>query len=161
MRAGFDQVLPRARSEQLITQELEDEVLIYDLERRKAHCLNEASAFVWKHCDGKTTLGEMTRSLGKKLAAPIDDDVILLALNQLRRFHLLKEEESLSLGTIKVSRRALVRKYLPAALVLPVILSIGAPTAVQAASRCAGFHEDCTVLPCCPGFNCDGICFPD
>jgi hypothetical protein len=163
MKARVAQVLPLARREQLVIQELPDEVLVYDLERHKAHCLNETSALVWKHCDGKTTVAEMTRLLEKRLATPIDDDVVLLALNQLRRFRLL-EEGSVTIGTMKVSRRDLVRKYLPAALALPVILSIAAPAAAQAASRCGTAGDPCTpVAPpfvqgtCCNGFNCNTI----
>jgi hypothetical protein len=161
MRARLAQVLPRARKEQLVIQELPDEVLVYDLERHKAHCLNETSALVWKHCNGKTTVAEMTRLLEKRLATPIEEDVVLLALNQLRRFRLL-EEGSVAIGTMKVSRRDLVRKYLPAGLALPVILSIAAPAAAQAASRCGGAGAPCGGAnpPCCPGFGCDGICFP-
>lgn len=163
MSARVVQVLPRARREQLVIQELPDEVLVYDLERHKAHCLNETSALVWKHCDGKTTVAEMTRLLGMRLATPIDDDVVLLALSQLRRFRLL-EEGSAAVGMLKVSRRDLVRKYLPAALALPVILSIAAPAAAQAASRCGKNNDPCTPAAppfaqgtCCNGFNCNAL----
>jgi hypothetical protein len=156
------QLLPPARTAALVVKELEDEVLVYDLERHKAHCLNQASAIVWKHCDGKTAVAEMTRLLERELGTSVDDDVVWLALAQLRRFHLL--EESKSIGMMKVSRRDLVRKYLPAALVLPVILSVPAPTAAQGGSTpCGRAGDPCGNvgnLPCCPGFNCDGICFP-
>lgn len=37
---------PLARSEGLVIQEMPDEVLVYDLETNKAHCLNETAAFV-------------------------------------------------------------------------------------------------------------------
>ncbi len=157
MRERTVQVLPLARTDQLVVQELPDEVLVYDLERHKAHCLNKASAAVWKRCDGRTTVAEMTRRLEHELAAPVDDDVVWLALGQLRKFHLLEEGERRQ--TPQVSRRDLVRKYLPAALALPVIISIAAPTAAQSSSKCAGVGESCTVLPCCPGLGCDGICF--
>ncbi|HJZ82775.1 MAG TPA: hypothetical protein VKD91_20590 [Pyrinomonadaceae bacterium] len=86
----------------------------------------------------------------------IDTDFVWLAVKQLERFHLV---EAGPRGT-SVSRRRLVFKYAPIALALPVILSITAPTAVQAAS-CAMQGEDCTLIPCCPGFNCDGTCFPN
>jgi hypothetical protein len=161
MRDRAAQVLPLARTDQLVVQELPDEVLVYDLERHKAHCLNKTSARVWERCDGRTTVAEMTRRLGRELAAPVDDDVVWLALAQLRRFHLL-EEGSRGVEVRKVSRRDLVRKYLPAALAVPLILSVPAPTPAQTLSRCAGQCEPCgDGLPdCCPGLNCDGICFP-
>lgn len=155
------QLLPLARTDSLVVKELQDEVLVYDLERHKAHCLNQASALVWKHCDGKTTVAEMTRLLERELGTLVDDDVVWLALSQLRRFHLLGESNTV--GMMKVSRRDLVRKYLPAALALPVILSIAAPTAAQAGSQpCGTAGASCSAPgdpPCCPGFTCDGICF--
>lgn len=156
------QLLPLARTEALVVKELQDEVLVYDLDRHKAHCLNQASAIVWKHCDGKTTVAEMARLLERELGTLVDDDVVWLALNQLRRFHLLEESKTVRM---KVSRRDLVRKYLPAALILPVILSVPAPTAAQAGSVICGRAGDSCSLPgdppCCDGFTCDGQCFPN
>jgi hypothetical protein len=161
MKARVTQILPPARNGQLIVRELPEETLVYDLERNQAHCLNHTSAFVWKHCDGQTTVEEMVNLLRREFDAPVEDDVVWLALKQLRRLHLL-EDGSGRIGMMKVTRRDLVRKYLPAALALPVILSIPAPTAAQALSRCGRNRDPCDDnTPCCPGFNCDGICFPD
>lgn len=155
-------VLPLARTEQLIVQELPGELLVYDLDRHKAHCLNQASAFVWKHCDGRMTIAEVRRLLEKELATPVDDDVVWLALSQLHRFHLLKDERKTILG-MKVTRRDLVRKYLPAALALPLILSVPSPTAAQAASNaCAAATGRpngcvCTSFTQCQTNCCSGI----
>jgi Coenzyme PQQ synthesis protein D (PqqD) len=164
LRAGTDQILPFARTDQLIVQELPDELLVYDLARHEAHCLNRSAAAVWKHCDGETTVGEMARLLKTELSAPVGTDVVWLALSQLRKFHLLDEGDEPFL-TMRVSRRDLVRKYLPAALALPLILSIPAPAAAQAGS-CRPDGAACTTgadccSACCPGgttcqptFNC-------
>src|SRR5436853_424469 len=119
MQTRANQILPRARTKELIVREMPEEVLVYDTDREKAHCLNQTSAFVWKHCDGKTTVKEMAALFEKEFATLIDEDVVWLALNQLRRLRLL-EEGGGTIGMMKVSRRDLVRKYLPAALVLPV-----------------------------------------
>lgn len=158
MEARASQALPLARKDNLVVQELPDEVLVYDLDRHKAHCLNKTSALVWKHCDGKTTTAQMTQLLERELAASIDTEVVWLALGQLRRFHLL-EEGSAEIGMMQVTRRDLVTKYLPAALALPVILSIAAPVAAQAAS-CPGVGAPCSAgVPCCPGLFCGaGAC---
>lgn len=158
MKAGDNQILPSARTRELIVRELEDEVLIYDLERQKAHCLNQTSAFIWKHCDGKMTVVEIARLLESEFATQVDEDVVWLALAQLRRFHLLEEESKISIE-MKVSRRDLVRKYLPAALALPVILSIAAPTAAQAASGgCAAPANRPNGCPCTGGAQCASGC---
>ena len=162
MRKAGSELLPRARKDKLIVRELPDEVLVYDLRRDKAHCLNKASAFVWKYCDGKTGVAEMAGLLEREFATPVETDVVWLALGQLRRLHLL-EEEGERIGMMKVSRRDLVRKYLPAALALPVILSIPAPTAAQARSRCGQNGDPCAPgADCCRGCVCvDGRCFCD
>jgi hypothetical protein len=152
--------LPLARTDALVIKDLEDEVLVYDLKRDKAHCLNQTAAFIWKHCDGEMCVDEMARLLEQELGLTVDDDVVWLALGQLRRFHLLKEDEGKAFGMMKVSRRNLVRKYLPAALALPVILSIAAPAAAQVAVSCAGIGAPCSAgRPCCPGLFCGaGAC---
>lgn len=158
MSARVSQTLPVARTERLVVRELPDELLVYDLERQKAHCLNNTSAIVWKHCDGKATVEEMTRLLEKEFSTHVDEDIVWLALSQLRRLHLLNEEDKKAWAR-KVSRRDLVLKYLPAAMALPVILSISAPTAAQAASGPCGL----TGSPCgggqpacCTGLSCQG-----
>ena len=150
--------LPRARSENLVVRELDDETLVYDLERDEAHCLNLTAALVWQQCDGKTTATQAARLLQGKLKTRIDSDFVWLAIKQLERFHLVEAGPK----RIPISRRQLVFKYAPIALALPVILSISAPTVVQAAS-CATACQPCsTSLPCCPGLglSCDGLCFP-
>lgn len=43
---------PKSRRENIVVQEFDDEVLIYDLERDRAFCLNKTSAVVWRACNG-------------------------------------------------------------------------------------------------------------
>jgi hypothetical protein len=158
MKAKASQVLPLARTDQLVVRELPDEMLVYDLDRHKAHCLNKAAALVWKHCDGQMTVAEVARLLERELATLVEDDVAWLALGQLRRFHLLEEESNTILG-MKVTRRDLVRKYLPAALALPVILSISSPAAALAVSgACAAATNRPNGCPCAFGQCQSGCC---
>ncbi len=149
-------VLPQARTKDLVIREVGDETLVYDLANDKAHCLNETAAFVWKSCDGKTTAAKTARDMGRVLRVPADIGVVWLALEQLERIDLLKNYRKPS-DTRSVSRRDLMLKYAPAALALPVIMSITAPTAAQAASCvCA--------TGCCPGFRCSfctNTCVPN
>src|ERR1700674_5140529 len=86
---------PRMRRERLIIDELPDEVLVYDLDRHKAHCLNQTAALVWQHCDGNSTPSQIARRLTKKLRAPFDEDLVWLALHQLEKLHLLEQSISL------------------------------------------------------------------
>jgi len=57
--------LPLARTDGLVINELTDEVLVYDLQRDKAHCLNQTAASVWKQCDGRSTAAEIARRLSE------------------------------------------------------------------------------------------------
>ena len=149
--------LPRARTSDFVIRELDDETLVYDTTRDEAHCLNRTAALVWGQCDGKTTAVQAARVLQGKLDASVDSDLVWLAVKQLERFHLVES----SAKSPSVSRRALVLKYAPAALALPVIMSISAPTPAGASS-CGVQGASCSNPgdpPCCPGCGCDGTCF--
>lgn len=151
--------LPRARTEGLVISELDDETLVYDLERHEAHCLNQTAALVWRRCDGKTTVAKMTDVIQKQLDTSVDVDIVWLAIKQLQRFHLIENGEG-HVVTPVVSRRKLLLKYAPAALALPVIMSIQAPAAGQASS-CQNEGSPCSVDGDCCSFNCNtGTCGP-
>jgi len=140
--------LPLSRTDNLVIRELDDETLVYDMERDEAHCLNQTAALVWQQCDGKTTAAQAARILQNQLEVKVDTDLVWLAVKQLKRFHLLEATTK----TPNVSRRDLVLRYAPAALaLLPVIVSITSPTPAQAAS-CGG---PCGLYATCPaGCTC-------
>ncbi len=131
-------------------------MLVYDLERHKAHCLNHTAAWVWKHCDGKATVADMARLLRAESNAPVNEDIIWMALEQLERDHLLKERIARPSATAGLSRREVVRQLgLAAVIALPLVTSIVAPRATQAVScgqPCTNDNQ-CTNLAC-P--NCTG-----
>ncbi len=81
--------LPSGRRDGIIVRELADEVLIYDLQRDKAHCLNKTAGFVWQHCDGRTQVATVARLLAAETQTSVDESVVLLALHQLAERHLL------------------------------------------------------------------------
>jgi len=145
--------LPQARIDDLVIRELDDETLVYDMVRDRAHCLNRTAALVWSQCDGKTTAKEAAGTLRSEFTVPVDEDVVWLAVKQLEQFHLIEPRGKSPL----VSRRKLMLKYAPAALALPVIMSISAPTPAQSGS-CGGVGAPCGGQnpPCCSGLSCFG-----
>lgn len=146
--------LPKARSEKLAVQELDGEVLVYDLDRDKAHCLNRPLALVWRACDGKTSVPQLGQLLGAALATEVAEEVIWAALEQLSKLHLL--EEKVQRPERAISRRDLVRLAGAAALV-PAVVTILAPAPAQAASNCRGQGQNCTsTAQCCAGLRCIG-----
>jgi hypothetical protein len=143
--------LPRALRDNLVIRELDDETLIYDTDRDEAHCLNHTAALVWEHCDGETTVKQAARSLQTELGAAVDTNLVWLAVKQLQRFHLVESATKAP----SVSRRDLVLKYAPAAVALPVIMSISAPTPAQTGS-CLPNGAPCSTGSQCCGGSCFG-----
>jgi Coenzyme PQQ synthesis protein D (PqqD) len=147
--------VPRARTEGLVIQELPDEVLVYDRDRDKAHCLNQTAALVWKYCDGKNTVPGIAQKLQRDLETDsIDDKVVWFALGQLDKDHLLEETVVPPAVMAGMTRRELVRTLGVAAVVaLPLVTSIIAPTPAQAAT-CKASGVACGA----PNECCSGSC---
>ena len=132
VRAVTDVMIPQARKEELIVRELGEETLVYDLERDRAHCLNRLAALIWKHCDGKTTVADLLRLSQDELPASGREDLVLSALNQLSRAHLLQEKLKKPQETSRFSRREVMRKLgRAAAISLPLVTSITTPVRAQ------------------------------
>lgn len=149
-----EQSVPRAKEEGLVVQEMPDELLVYDLVRHKAHCLNQTAALVWKRCDGKTSVKQMIRLLEKETDGPVDEAVVNLAFDQLAKAHLLQDHQGKWPGDAGISRREVMRRIgVAAAVSLPVVTSIVAPTAAQAAN-CLPAGASCTASAQC----CSGVC---
>ena len=153
---------PIARKQGLVIQELPDEVLVYDLDRDRAHCLNQTAAFVWQHCNGRNSTAQIARTLGQQFDCKADENIVWLALDQLGRSHLL-DEPRVPAGLTGMNRRAMVRALgLAAVVAVPVVTSIVAPTPAQAAT-CKGQGAACsTAAECCPGLTqcTGGTCQP-
>ena len=155
--------LPRMREHGLVIDDLPDEVLVYDLDRHEAHCLNRSAALVWRCCDGKSSPADVARRLTAELDAQFSEELVLLALNQLEKLHLLEQSAALSPQFAVLSRRQMIRRLgFATAVALPLVTSIVAPTAVEAATcnpsgnPCSGTKLCCSPLGCNPIGN---VCF--
>jgi hypothetical protein len=124
---------PKAREDGLVVRELPGEVLIYDLERHKAHCLNQTAAAVWRHCDGETSPTEIGYRLAREFSTPVDEDVVWLALEELGTLSLI--DGAVVRPTPGLSRAQVLRRLgvATAAIAVPSVLSIAVPTASAAA----------------------------
>jgi Coenzyme PQQ synthesis protein D (PqqD) len=146
--------LPAARAEDLIVQKMADEVLVYDQQRHQAHCLNQTAALVWRALDGESTAGEVAARLSQQEGVEIGTAVVEMAVAELSRSGLLAAAVEAKSG---LSRREMMKRVgVGAAVALPVVVSVVAPRAAQAA----------TLLP--PGSPCSspaqcssGICQPN
>lgn len=162
---------PRSRENELVVQELKGEILIYDLQINKAFCLNETSALIWQFCDGNKTVSEISRELSRKLKQPTTEDLIWLALDQLKEDNLLSDRNEIEINFNGLSRREVIRKVgLASMIALPVISSLIAPIASQAASGTSCISNGSSIPSCATSMSincclnnssslcCSGIC---
>lgn len=155
---------PIARNNGLVIQEMPDEVLVYDLDSNKAHCLNETAAFVWKSCDGSNSVADIVREFEANAGGRVSEDFVWLAIDQLHENGLMEAgTESRFAGQ---SRRDVLKKIGLASMVaLPVIASLVTPQSVLAAGSCGCTAPgQCGLLPpgCPSTVNCNGagVCAP-
>ena len=151
------QSLPKARKNDLVTRQIPGELLVYDLKRHKAYCLNDTAAAVWKGCDGKRTVSQLAFKLQQDQKSPVDEKIVWLALDQLEKSYLLQTKAIKPIGLPSISRRSLIRAGIATAIALPLVTMIAAPTVVQAASAitdndCKARHQNdpggCGGNPC-------------
>lgn len=142
---------PVPLKENIVVQELNGEVLIYDLGKNKAYCLNETSALVWQMCNGNKSIGEISQEISKKLKSPVTEDFVWLAIDQLKKDNLLANNEEIIPNFNGLSRREVIKKVgLGTMIALPVVASLVAPTAAMAQSVQA---VACSTLAC----SCDNV----
>ena len=159
MKREKEQLIPEARKEGLVVQELSDEVLVYDRTRNKAHCLNSTAALVWGYCDGKTSVPQIARAIESKINEPVAEDIVWLGVEQLDKNHLLRERAQFPEYKAGLSRREVMKRVgLAAAITLPVVTSIIAPTATQAANCIASGQPCTTSAQCCSNVCSGGAC---
>lgn len=159
-----DPLFPTARKNGLVIQEVPDEVLVYDMDNNKAHCLNSTAALVWRSCDGKTSVSDIAKQVAANARSHISDDLVWLAIDQLNENSLL--ENTIRTEFAGRSRREAIKKIGLASMVaLPIVASLAAPKSAMASVSCAcspvgvpsTFCANTCGVPYC---GCDGFCTP-
>ncbi|HUK91117.1 MAG TPA: PqqD family protein [Blastocatellia bacterium] len=144
----------QARQDGLLKQAVDDELLVYDLKRHKAHCLNRTAALVWEECNGRNSVADLARIVQQELHVPYDEELVWVALDQLDRARLLSARIARPGEARRISRREVLKRVgLGAALAVPLITSIMSPTAAQAAT-CTKKGGACTSSRTC----CSQVC---
>jgi hypothetical protein len=154
---------PLARQKGLVVQEMPDEVLVYDLDSNKAHCLNQSAALVWKSCDGNNSVADIMREFETNGGGKVSEDLVWLAIDQLNEKGLLEGE--IAPRFQGQSRRQVIKTIGLASMVaLPVIASLVAPQNALGSISCACTSaQTCAPLTACPSTtNCNpnGVCAP-
>lgn len=151
---------PIARKKNIVVQNANNEVLVYDLNINRVFCLNETTALVWEHCDGNQTIEEISLALGKELDFPIRENFVWLILDKLKKVNLLENGDQLKPSFVTMSRREIIKKVgLSSMIALPTIVELVAPTASQAASGRRPSGSLCSTNSQCTS-NCCASTFP-
>ena len=160
-------MVPQARNERLVVQQMGDETVIYDEQRNHIHRLNQTAALIWRHCDGRRTAADLARVAQDELGSPMTEEMVWLALDRLEKGHLLQDKLVRPDKEGQVTRRQMLRKAAlvgGATLLLPVVQSMAAPTPAMAISiGCATRGQTTQVgRPCCNGLveGRGGRCIP-
>jgi len=96
----------------------------------------------------------MAQLLADKMNAPVADEVVWFALEQLRKSRLLQEPFVRPAKMERMSRRVLVKRLgIAAAVTMPLVSSIVAPTAAAAAT-CRANGTTCTANSQCCSNSC-------
>lgn len=151
---------PRSRQQNLVVQELDKELLIYDLSNNKAYSMNETSAIVYQLSNGERTVAEISNLMSKQLNTTVSEDLVWLALLELEKENLLENHQQIENKFAGIPRREAVKRVGLASLVaFPIISSVVAPPAYAANSGpICPMTGECFVAgsPICGGANCAG-----
>lgn len=126
--------LPQARNEDIVTQPLGDELLVYDRRADRAHALDPVAAFVFRRSNGQTSVAEIAESLPAPLGGENAEHSVRHALQCLTGADLL--EAGTTSGSPRLAHRRSVLKQAAMAGGLTAtsytLLSLIAPTPAQA-----------------------------
>lgn len=122
---------PLARTEGMLTKEVDGEFLVYNEEQDVACKLNATAALIWRSCDGKRTLPDLVRILEAEVGDAADEDMVLMALDGLAAHELLLSGyEPRGPSAERLSRRRFFRRAGisgAAAIAAPVVYTMAVP----------------------------------
>ncbi len=111
-----------------------NEAVVYDKRRERAHSLNPASAFVFLYANGERTVRELAELTAAELGTPNDESYIEMTLHRLDRAELVERSLTPSTGLQKITRRQVMKQLGLVAIAVPIITTIAAPSPAMAQS---------------------------
>lgn len=155
---------PKARTEGLVFQQIDEERLVHDLATGETYCLDRTATRVLIGCDGATPVSALLQQMQREAPeAGVTEASLWVTLEELRRHRLVDPASLRPTRYEGLSRRAMLRKAgLTAALAPAIYLVTAQPLFAQSASVFCGCSEtgtssrdvDCTCisnLDCCSG----------
>ncbi len=122
------------KSETVHVEVLDDELCVYEWQRKEVHALNPTAALIWNLCDGQTSPGQMAEKVQTELGDSHAEDLVWATLDRLENARLLTNEFVRPVGYKRLTRRQMLKGLGVAVALLPVITSIVAPAPTAALS---------------------------
>ncbi len=121
----------RRRTDGLICQTIGDELLLYDKETSKCHCLGKEAALLWLLLETELTAPQLVEELERKYPDLVGKGKLLVdaTLADLAASNLLAERNSELPGRLSASRRKLIKS-----MGLLLVASVAVPLPTQAQS---------------------------
>ena len=122
---------PRARTEGVVSERVDEDLVVYDERSQTAHSLSAAAASVWELCDGQLSRGEIAGQLG------LEPALVERAIEELSGCALL--DDGPAIESTFISRREAAKKLAQVggvAFAAPMIYSVAIGPATAAASTC-------------------------
>jgi hypothetical protein len=144
---------PLARSQDLVIEELEDELLVYDRANNRAHCLGATAAIVWRACDGTSDVQSLSVALG------LSPELVTDAVDELESLELLDGLHLVD-GSGGITRREMTLRSMKAGGAIaaaPMIYSIVVPTAAAAATPTPFQCQIYTTQDCGASSGCGAV----
>ena len=132
-----------------LTREFDDELLVYDIQTFRAHCLNHSAARVWVACDGRTPVSKILRDQFSLYG--MTEPLVWLALRRLERAGLLESTREFQRNNVLSRREGLRKIVVTAGVAVPLVVSMVVPTPTMAASCFPLLHACTTGAQCCSG----------
>src|SRR5258708_36739098 len=93
-----------------LARELHDELLVYDRQRHRVHCLNKTAAAVWLQCNGEATVPEIAKKLENPMCIDGDDVLVRLAVAKIGKAGLLEKSGAAFEGAKILRRRGVLKR---------------------------------------------------
>lgn len=142
---------PKARTEHLVWERIENELVVYDQLNHVAHCLSSDAAAVWELCDESLSEAEIATELG------LSRETVERAVDSLRECRLLDLEPVPAPGYSRRQAAIRLARIGGAALAGPLVYSVDVGSAAAKASHLAA---GCMITTCgtCTGTSGCSLC---
>ena len=124
---------PKKRLHSVRIEEFQGEVVVYDLDNHRAHCLNGIAATIWNLCDGTRSVAQIAEAIADEpTTAASGEELVWTALTELDSASLL--DTPIDAGVPDAPSRRSAMAKIGWAAAIPLVLSIAVPEPAYAQS---------------------------